>query len=211
MCRPLPAAPMASAIPLIARLFDSVAPLVKMMSLGFAPISAAIWPRAPAALATVESNDAGATWHVASSRISLANKARGVSATNALVKLSGTGEAIDAELRVSSFDAGYGLPTFTLNGTGRVNAGKLAAQMNAITGAGGGVKLGGIKLTGNLSTRNYVAHLDMGPITFAPPRRRAPAARAACLPTPATLPPATAEAPHPLEAVRARAPRAPWV
>ncbi|WP_119301851.1 intermembrane phospholipid transport protein YdbH family protein [Dongia deserti] len=124
--------------------------------------------RIPALDAVVESNEAGLTWHMASSKISLANKARGVSATNALIKLSGKGEAIEGELRVSSLDAGYGLPTFTLNGTGRINAGKLAAQLNAITGAGGGVKLGGIKLTGNFNTRDYVANLDMGPITFKP-------------------------------------------
>ena len=30
------------------------------------------------------------------------------------------------------------------------------------------MKLGNIKVTGNLTTRNYVADLDMGPITFAP-------------------------------------------
>jgi hypothetical protein len=124
--------------------------------------------RIPSVDAAVESNDAGLTWHLASSKIALTNKARGVSATNALIKLSGTGEGVDGEVRVSSFDAGYGLPTFTLNGTGRINAGKLAAQLNAITGAGGGVNLGGIKLTGNLNTRNYVANLDMGPITFKP-------------------------------------------
>lgn len=124
--------------------------------------------RIPSVDAVVESNDAGLTWHVAGSKIALSNKARGVSATNALIKLSGTGEAADGELRVSSFDAGYGLPTFTLNGTGRVTAGKLAAQLNAITGAGGGVKLGAIKLTGNFKTRDYTANLDMGPITFKP-------------------------------------------
>lgn len=124
--------------------------------------------RIPTVDATVISNSAGLTWNVAGSKIALTNKARGVSATNALVKLSGTGSAIDGELRVSSLDAGYGLPTFTLNGTGRIDAGKLAAQLNAITGAGGGVKLGNIKLTGNFSTRNYVADLDMGPISFAP-------------------------------------------
>jgi Dicarboxylate transport len=124
--------------------------------------------RIPAVDAAVESNDAGLAWHLASSKIALTNKARGVSATNALIKLSGTGEAVDGEVRVSSFDAGYGLPTFTLNGTGRINAGKLAAQLNAITGAGGGVNLGGIKLTGNLNTRSYAASLDMGPITFKP-------------------------------------------
>jgi hypothetical protein len=123
--------------------------------------------RIPTVDATVIKNSAGLTWNIASSKIALANKARGVSATNALVKLSGTGAAIDGELRVSSLDAGYGLPTFTLNGTGRIDAGKLTAQLNALTGAGGGVKLGNIKLTGNFNTRNYVADLDMGPIVFA--------------------------------------------
>jgi hypothetical protein len=124
--------------------------------------------RIPAIDAAAKGGEAGLTWNIASSKIALNNKARGVSATNALVKLSGAGEAIDGELRVSSLDAGYGLPTFTLNGTGRIDAGKLSAQLNAITGAGGGVKLGHIKLTGNFNTRNYTANLDMGPITFAP-------------------------------------------
>jgi hypothetical protein len=124
--------------------------------------------RIPAIDAVVAGGEAGVTWHVAGSKIALSNKARGVSATNALIKLSGTGQAIDGELRVSSLDAGYGLPTFTLNGTGRIDAGKLTAQLNAITGAGGGVKLGNIKMTGNFKTRDYVANLDMGPITFAP-------------------------------------------
>jgi hypothetical protein len=124
--------------------------------------------RIPAIDAAANGSEAGLTWQVMSSKIALTNKARGVSATNALIKLSGAGAAIDGELRVSSLDAGYGLPTFTLNGTGRIEAGKLAAQLNAITGAGGGVKLGNIKLTGNFGTRNYVADLDIGPITFAP-------------------------------------------
>ncbi len=124
--------------------------------------------RVPGIDAAAEGGEAGVTWHLNSSKIALANKARGVSATNALVKLSGAGSAIDGELRVSSLDAGYGLPTFTLNGTGRIDSGKLTAQLNAITGAGGGVKLGNIKLTGNFNTRNYVADLDMGPIVFAP-------------------------------------------
>ena len=124
--------------------------------------------RVPGIDAAAEGGDAGLTWHLNSSKIGLSNKARGVSATNALVKLSGAGTAIDGELRVSSLDAGYGLPTFTLNGTGRIDAGKLTAQLKALTGAGGGVKLGNIKLTGNFDTRNYTANLDMGPISFAP-------------------------------------------
>jgi Dicarboxylate transport len=124
--------------------------------------------RVPAIDAIIESGAAGLKWHVASSKIALANKERGVSATNVVIKLLGTGETIDGEVRVSSLDAGYGLPTFTLNGTGRIDAGKLSAQLNAITGAGGGVKLGAIKLTGNFNTRDYVAKLDMGPIIFAP-------------------------------------------
>ena len=124
--------------------------------------------RVPGIDAAAEGGAAGVMWHVGGSKIALTNKARGVSATNALIKLSGKGAAIDGELRVSSLDAGYGLPTFTLNGTGRIDAGKLTAQLNAITGAGGGVKLGNIKLAGNFNTRNYVADLDMGPISFAP-------------------------------------------
>jgi len=123
--------------------------------------------RIPAIDAAVESDAAGLRWHVGGSKIAFANKARGVSASNALVKLSGADDGIAGEVRVSSLDAGYGLPTFTLNGTGRINGGKLAAQLNAITGAGGGVKLGTIKLTGNFKTRDYAADLDMGPITFA--------------------------------------------
>ena len=124
--------------------------------------------RIPGIDAAAQGGEAGLTWNVNGSKIALTNKARGVSATNALIKLSGAGPAIDGELRVSSLDAGYGLPTFTLNGTGRIDAGKLTAQLNAITGAGGGVKLGNIKVTGNFNTRNYVANLDMGPVTFAP-------------------------------------------
>jgi hypothetical protein len=123
--------------------------------------------KVPGIDAAAEGGAAGVRWHVGGSKIALTNKARGVSATNALIKLSGAGTAIDGELRVSSLDAGYGLPTFTLNGTGHIDAGKLTAQLNALTGAGGGVKLGNIKLTGNFNTRNYVADLDMGPIVFA--------------------------------------------
>jgi len=124
--------------------------------------------RIPAVDAAAESDSAGLRWHVGGSKIAFTNKARGVSASNALIKLSGADDGIAGELRVSSLDAGYGLPTFTLNGTGRINGDKLAAQLNAITGAGGGVKLGAIKLTGNIKTRNYVADLAMGPIVFAP-------------------------------------------
>ena len=124
--------------------------------------------RIPAIDSSVVSDQTGLHWQVGGSKIAFSNKARGVSATNAFVKLTGANEGIDGEVRVSSLDAGYGLPTFTLNGTGRINAGKLAAQLNAITGAGGGVKLGAIALTGNFNTRDYVAELDMGPIVFAP-------------------------------------------
>ena len=124
--------------------------------------------RIPAIDIAVINAATGLTWGIGGSKISFANKARGVSASNALIKLSGATDGIAAEVRVSSLDAGYGLPTFTLNGTGRINGDKLAAQLNAITGAGGGVKLGAIKLTGNLKSRSYVADLDMGPIVFAP-------------------------------------------
>jgi dicarboxylate transporter DctA-like protein len=122
----------------------------------------------PSLDATIAGSSAAMNWKVASSRIALTNKARGVSMTNALFNLSGTGDSIDGEVRVSSLDAGYGLPTFTLNGTGNIKGTKLSAQLNAITGAGGGVKLGNIKLTGDFNTRDYVATLDMGPIKFAP-------------------------------------------
>lgn len=122
----------------------------------------------PAIDAAIESGEAGPHWRIGGSKIAFANKARGVSASNAFIQLSGAGGGISGEVRVSSFDAGYGLPTFTLNGTGRINDGKLAAQLNAITGAGGGVKLGGIKLTGNFKTRDYAADLAIGPVTFAP-------------------------------------------
>lgn len=124
--------------------------------------------RAPAIDATASGGGAGVTWHVGGSKIAFANKARGVSASNAVVKLSGASDGIAGEIRVSTFDAGYGLPTFTLNGTGSVKADKLSAQLNAITGAGGGVKLGAIKVSGDFKTRRYAANLDMGPITFAP-------------------------------------------
>jgi hypothetical protein len=124
--------------------------------------------RAPALNASATGDSTGARWYLNSSKIAFENKARGISASNALIKMSGASDGVAGELRISSFDAGYGLPTVTLNGTGRINAGKLAAQLNAITGAGGGVKLGAIKLTGNLNTQKYTADLDLGPIVFAP-------------------------------------------
>lgn len=124
--------------------------------------------RAPALNASATGDSTGTRWYLNASKIAFENKARGVSASNALIKVSGASDGVAGELRISAFDAGFGLPTFTLNGTGRINAGKLAAQLNAITGAGGGVKLGAIKLTGNLNTQKYTADLDMGPIVFAP-------------------------------------------
>lgn len=124
--------------------------------------------RAPALNGSAEHDSAGTRWHLGASKVSFENKARGVSASNAVVKLSGENDGIAGDIRISKFEAGYGLPTVTLNGQGRLNAGKLAAQLNAITGAGGGVKLGAIKLTGNLRTQKFVADLDMGPIAFAP-------------------------------------------
>ncbi|MGH6894090.1 MAG: intermembrane phospholipid transport protein YdbH family protein, partial [Dongiaceae bacterium] len=123
---------------------------------------------APAVNVSAERDNAGTRWHLSTSKVAFENKARGVSASNAFVKLSGADDGIAGEIRISKFEAGYGLPTVTLNGQGRLNAGKLAAQLNAITGAGGGVKLGAITLTGNLNTQKFVADLDMGPIAFAP-------------------------------------------
>src|SRR5262249_51497538 len=72
--------------------------------------------RIPAIDATIAGSGGGMNWNASSSKIAVTNKARGVSMTNALIKLSGTGDTIDGEARVSSLDAGYGLPTFTLNG-----------------------------------------------------------------------------------------------
>jgi hypothetical protein len=123
---------------------------------------------APAVNTSVVSDGTGLRWVIKGSKIAFRNKARGVSATNALISISGAADAIAGEVRVSSFDAGYGLPTMTLNGDGRLAGGKLAAQLNAITGAGGGVKLGTIKLTGDLNAIKYNATLDMGPIVFDP-------------------------------------------
>ncbi|HEY3149590.1 MAG TPA: YdbH domain-containing protein [Dongiaceae bacterium] len=123
---------------------------------------------APAVNASAISDGSGLRWYVNGSKIAFQNKVRGVSATNALIKISGAADAIAGEVRVSKFDSGYGLPTMTLNGDGRLTAGKLLAQLNAITGAGGGVKLGTIKLTGDLNAIKYNATLDLGPIVFDP-------------------------------------------
>lgn len=122
----------------------------------------------PAVNASAVSDATGLRWFVSTARATFLNKARGVSATNALIKVSGAADAIAGEVRISKFDSGYGLPTMTLNGDGRLSAGKLTAQLNAITGAGGGVKLGTIKLTGDLNAIKYNATLDMGPIVFDP-------------------------------------------
>ncbi|HET6621998.1 MAG TPA: YdbH domain-containing protein [Dongiaceae bacterium] len=123
---------------------------------------------APAVTVSASSDETGTRWHVDAAKIAFQNKVRGVSASNALIKLSGEGSGVAGEIRISKFDAGYGLPTITLNGDGQLNAGKLTAQLNAITGAGGGVNLGKITLTGNLNAQRYDASLDLGPIVFTP-------------------------------------------
>jgi hypothetical protein len=89
-----------------------------------------------------------------------------MSGKNALIKLSGDLAGIAGDIRISSFTAGAGLPTLTLNGDGKLQGDKLSAQLNAITGAGGGVNLGKVKVSGNLANRTYKADLDLGPIDF---------------------------------------------
>ncbi|HET6621162.1 MAG TPA: hypothetical protein VFG64_14605, partial [Dongiaceae bacterium] len=75
---------------------------------------------APAVTISATSDPAGARWYVNAAKIAFQNKARGVSASNALIKLSGAGNGIAGEIRISRFDAGYGLPTITLNGDGQL-------------------------------------------------------------------------------------------
>lgn len=122
--------------------------------------------QAPAVSVSAENGPTGITWTLNTAKVAFQNQARGMSGKNAVIKLSGQQDNIAGEIRISTFTAGAGLPTLTLNGDGRLNGSKLTAQLNAITGAGGGVNLGKVKVSGNLSSRAYQADLDLGPIAF---------------------------------------------
>ena len=120
--------------------------------------------QAPAVSASAESGANGIIWTMNTAKVAFQNQARGMSGKNAVIKLSGQQDDITGEIRISTFTAGAGLPTLTLNGDGQLKGDKLTAQLNAITGAGGGVNLGKVKVSGNLANRAYRADLDLGPI-----------------------------------------------
>ena len=122
--------------------------------------------QAPAVSLSAENGAAGITWTMSTAKIAFQNPARGMSGKNALIKLSGQQDNVAGEIRISTFTAGAGLPTLTLNGDGQLKDNKLTAQLNAITGAGGGVNLGKVKVSGNLANRSYQADLDLGPVAF---------------------------------------------
>jgi hypothetical protein len=122
--------------------------------------------QAPAVSVSAENNAAGIVWTLNTAKVAFQNQARGMSGKNAVIKLSGQQDNIAGEVRISTFTAGAGLPTLTLNGDGQLKGSKLTAQLNAITGAGGGVNLGKVKVSGNLANRSYQADLDLGPIAF---------------------------------------------
>ncbi len=122
--------------------------------------------QAPAVSASAENGANGIIWTLNAARVAFQNQARGMSGKNAVIKLSGQQDNITGEIRVSTFTAGAGLPTLTLNGDGPLKANKLTAQLNAITGAGGGVNLGKVKVSGNLANRSYQADVDLGPVAF---------------------------------------------
>jgi len=122
--------------------------------------------QAPAVSVSAENGAAGVTWTLNTAKVAFQNQARGMSGKNAVLKLSGQQDNVTGDIRISSFTAGAGLPTLTLNGDGQLKGNRLSAQLNAITGAGGGVNLGKVKVTGNLGNRTYEAALDLGPINF---------------------------------------------
>lgn len=127
----------------------------------------AVQIQTPTVSLTALRDAAGLQWSATTSKVSFRNPARGMSGKNAFLKLTGQGDSIAGEIRVSSFTAGAGLPTLTLNGDGKIAGGKLSAQLNAITGAGGGVNLGKVKVAGTPANRSYRVDLDLGPINFA--------------------------------------------
>lgn len=127
----------------------------------------AVQVQAPAVMASAVGGGAGVEWRVEAAKVAFQNPARGMSGKNAVIKLSGKTDAITGEIRISSFTAGAGLPTLTLNGDSQIKGNRMTAKLNAITGAGGGVNLGKIAVKGNLATGSYEADLDLGPIVFA--------------------------------------------
>lgn len=122
--------------------------------------------QAPAVSVSAENGADGITWGMNTAKVAFQNQARGMSGKNAVIKLAGRQDGITGEVRISAFTAGAGLPTLTLNGDGQLKGSKLTAQLNAITGAGGGVNLGKVKVSGNLANRAYQADLDLGPVAF---------------------------------------------
>src|SRR5262249_13708677 len=61
---------------------------------------------APAVSASAVRDANGLRWYINTSKLAFQNKARGVSATNALIKIAGAADGIAGEVRVSSFDSG---------------------------------------------------------------------------------------------------------
>ncbi len=122
--------------------------------------------QAPSVSLAADGGTAGVMWTLSTAKVAFRNQARGMSGKNAYIKLTGQPDNLAGEIRVSTFTAGAGLPTLTLNGDGTLKGNKLAAQLNAITGAGGGVNLGKVKVAGNLASRAYQVDLDLGPIDF---------------------------------------------
>ncbi len=122
--------------------------------------------QAPAVSVSAENTTTGIAWTMNTAKVAFQNQARGMSGKNAVIKLSGQQDSIAGEIRISTFTAGAGLPTLTLIGDGQLKANKLTAQLNAITGAGGGVNLGKVKVSGNLANRSYQADVDLGPVAF---------------------------------------------
>ncbi|HNB27887.1 MAG TPA: YdbH domain-containing protein, partial [Alphaproteobacteria bacterium] len=122
--------------------------------------------QAPSVSLAADGGAAGVEWTLSTAKVAFRNQARGMSGKNAFIKLTGQPDNLAGEIRVSTFTAGAGLPTLTLNGDGTIKGNKLAAQLNAITGAGGGVNLGKVKVAGNLAKQSYQVDLDLGPINF---------------------------------------------
>lgn len=123
--------------------------------------------QSPSVSVSAEAGAAGVQWTLNTAQVAFRNAARGMSGKNAFIKLTGQPDNLTGEVRVSSFTAGAGLPTLTLNGDGTLKGDQLKAQLNAITGAGGGVNLGKVKVAGNIAKQSYQADLDLGPVAFA--------------------------------------------
>src|SRR5262249_32689230 len=68
---------------------------------------------APGVSGSIRSDASGTRWFANAAKLTFQNKARGVSASNALIKASGANSDVAGEIRISTFEAGYGLPTIT--------------------------------------------------------------------------------------------------